>query len=62
MAVVFGLPKKVQNRAARFVTSNSCFETECMTAILEKLKWESLIKGVETVDLYSCKSLKVLPA
>ena len=36
--------KKVQNRAARFVTSNYCFETESMTGILEKLKWESLKK------------------
>ena len=32
--------EKVQNRAARFVTSNSCFETGSMTGILEK-KWES---------------------
>ena len=27
--------KKVQNRAARFVTSNYCFETGSMTGILE---------------------------
>ena len=32
--------KKVQNRAARVVTSNYCFETGSMTGILEKLKWE----------------------
>ena len=31
--------KKVQNRAARFVTSNYCFETGSRTGILEKLKW-----------------------
>ena len=36
--------EKVQNRAARFVTSNYCFETGSMTGILEKLKWESLKK------------------
>ena len=36
--------EKVQNRAARFVASNYCFETENMTGILEKLKWESLKK------------------
>ena len=36
--------KKVQNKAARFVTSNYCFETGSMTGILEKLKWESLKK------------------
>ena len=48
MAAVFGIPKqeieKVQNRAARFVTSNYCFKTGNMTGILEKLKWESLKK------------------
>ena len=32
----------VQNRAARFVTSNNyCFETGSMTGILEKLRLES---------------------
>ena len=38
--------KKVQNRAARFVTSNYSFETGSMTVtgILENLKWESLKK------------------
>ena len=36
--------KKVQNRAARFITSNYCFESGSMTGILEKLKWESLKK------------------
>ena len=36
--------EKVQNRAARFITSNNCFETGSMTGILEKLKWESLEK------------------
>ena len=35
---------KVQNRAARLVTSNYCFETGSMTGILENLKWESLKK------------------
>ena len=42
--------EKVQKRAARFVTSNYCFETGSMTGILEKLKYESLKKGRETVD------------
>ena len=36
--------EKVQNRAARFVTSNYSFETVSMTGILENLKWESLKK------------------
>ena len=36
--------EKIQNRAARFVTSNYCYETGSMTGILEKLKWESLKK------------------
>ena len=36
--------KTVQNRTARFVTSNYCFETGSMTGILAKLKWESLKK------------------
>ena len=36
--------EKVQTRAARFVTSNYCFETGSMTGILEKLKWEPLKK------------------
>ena len=38
------IEKKVQNMAARFVTSNYCFETRSMTGILEKLKCESLKK------------------
>ena len=33
--------EKVQNRAARFVTSNY-FETGSTTGLLEKIKWESL--------------------
>ena len=36
--------EKFQNRAARFVTSNYCFETGSMTGVLENLKWESLKK------------------
>ena len=36
--------EKVQNRAARFVTSNYSFETGSMTGILENLKWASLKK------------------
>ena len=36
--------EKVQNRAARFVTSNYCFETGSMIGILKKLRWESLKK------------------
>ena len=50
MAVVFGIPKvwffkkKVQNRAARFVTKDYCFEIGSMTEILEKLRRESLKK------------------
>ena len=35
---------KVQDRAAKFVTGNYCFETGSMTGILEKLRWESLKK------------------
>ena len=30
--------EKVQNRVARFVTSNYCFETGSVTGILEKQK------------------------
>ena len=30
----------VQNKPARFVTSNDCFGS--MTGVLEKLRWESL--------------------
>ena len=36
--------KKIQVRAARFVTSNYSFETGSMTGILENLIWESLKK------------------
>ena len=36
--------EKVQNRPARFVTSNYSFETGSMTGILENLNWESLKK------------------
>ena len=36
--------KKVQNRAARFVITNYCFETGSMTRMMEKLRWESLKK------------------
>ena len=36
--------KKVQNRAARFVTGNYDFETGSMTCILGQLTWESLKK------------------
>ena len=36
--------EKVQNRAARFVTSNYCFETGSMTGILQKLRQGSLKK------------------
>ena len=32
--------EKVQNRAARLVTSNYCFETGSMTGILEKIRLE----------------------
>ena len=50
--------EKVQNRAARFVTCNCCFETVSKTGILKKkkkkkkkkLKWEYLKRGGETVD------------
>ena len=44
--------KKVQNRAARFVTGNYDFETGSMTGILEHLKWESLKNERVTVDSY----------
>ena len=36
--------KKVQNRAARFVTRNYIYETGSMIGILGQLKWESLKK------------------
>ena len=36
--------EKVQNMAARCVSSNYCFETGSMIGILEKLKWECLKK------------------
>ena len=51
LQVQFGIPveklfrtnwKKVQNRAARFVTGNYNFETGSMTKSLEQLNWESL--------------------
>ena len=34
--------EKVQNRAARFLTRNTVYETGSMTGILGQLKWESL--------------------
>ena len=51
--------EKVQNRTARFATSNYCFETGSMTGIREKLRWESLKKRRRDrlILLY-----KVLPA
>ena len=55
--------EKVQNRAARFVTSIYCFETGSMTEILENLKWESLKKrrrDSRLILLY--KGLKGAPA
>ena len=42
--------EKVQNRAARFVTSNYCFEIGSMTGILEKLNVSLSRKRGETVD------------
>ena len=36
--------RKVQKRAARFVTGNYNYDTGSMTGILEHLKWESLQK------------------
>ena len=39
--------KKVQKRAARFVTGNYSYETGSMTGILGQLKWESLKKRRE---------------
>ena len=36
--------RKVQNRAARFVTRNYVYETGSLTGILGQLKWESLKK------------------
>ena len=56
MTAVYAIPKawffnkeskKVHNRAARFVTSNYCFETGSMTGILDKLKWESRKKRMK---------------
>ena len=46
--------EKVQNRAARFVTSNYCFETGSMTGILEKVKWESVKKRRRDSRLIFC--------
>ena len=55
--------EKVQNRAAKFVTSNYCFETGSMTGILKNLDRCLSEKGGETVGLYSCtKVLRVLSA
>ena len=51
--------EKVQNRAARFVTSNYCFETGSMTGILEKLKWESLKKRRDSRLILLYKGLNV---
>ena len=52
--------ENVQNRAARFVTCNNCFETGSMTGILEKLKWESLKKRRRDSRLFLLyKGLKV---
>ena len=45
--------EKVQNRAARFIMSNYCFETGRMTGILKKDGSLSR-KGGETVGLYFC--------
>ena len=36
--------EEVQNRAARFVMSNYCFETGSMTGILKNLRWMSFKK------------------
>ena len=49
--------EKVQNRAARFVTSNYCFGTGSMTGILEKLQRESPKKrrrDSRLILLYKC--------
>ena len=49
--------KIVQNRAARFVTSNYYFETGSMTGILKNLRWESLKKrrrDSRLILLYTC--------
>ena len=43
--------ENVQKRAATFVTGNYIYETGSMTGILEQLKWESLKKGGEIVEL-----------
>ena len=51
------LIKKVQNRAARFVTRNYVNETGSMTGILGQLKWESLKKRRKDnrlILLYKC--------
>ena len=50
--------EKVQNRTARFVTSNYCFETGSMTGILETLKWESLKKRRDSRLILLYKGLK----
>ena len=49
--------EKVQNRAARFVTSNYCFKPGSMTGILKNLRWESLKKrrrDSRLILLYNC--------
>ena len=54
--------ESVQKRAARFVTGNYNYETGSMTGILGQLKWESLKKRRNTIDLYCyIKVIKVKP-
>ena len=49
--------EKVQDRTARLVTNNYCFETGSMTGILEKVKWESLKKkGRQQTDSFVQRS------
>ena len=74
MQLCFGSPrrcsstrnrKKNQNRAAKFVNGNYCFETWSMTGILEKLKWESIKKrrrNRKLILFYKClKGAAIIP-
>ena len=72
MAFRFGTPPPVlilqeelesmKKGAARFVTGNCNYGTGSMTGILFQLKWESLKKRRDTIDLYCyIKVLKIKP-
>ena len=55
--------EKLQNRTARFVTGNCCFdESGSMTGILEKVRWESLKKRRIDSRLIQRSKARVFPA